>query len=265
MKKLIIILLLWPLMCYAQFGESLFSTNNQKLIEQAVRNGFVVVEQTYQLEDSVTHKRYGLNKGEIFGKASALGVRVGTDLLVDGQIQFPWENDANFERFRIGHFPVINSSSLIELDNSDTTRVAIQDSIISITKSLISLPDSSVKIKGFTIENVMQPTEGWLIWVTSDMSLLEWDGSPQVLSIYKKVIDFSPAAQEYEIEAPQTRNHVWGGVFVIPRQTEIGQLTFNLAGILVNSKEGQWTLEAMAQPEKESVEPTDELTPVEDQ
>lgn len=266
MKGLIITLAMLPLMCYAQFEASMFTTNNQKLIEQAVQSGFTIVEQTYQLEDSTTHQRFGRYGNKIFGRARALGVRVADDVLVDKKILFPWENDANFNRYRTSHIPVISSATLIELNDTTRTEIVLnENSISNATKSLIAASDSASVIKGFKIEVFEQSTDGWLVWITSDKTIAEWDESLTHPLIYKKTIDFTPDNNEYEVDAPQTSNHLWGGVFIIPQQTEIGQLTFKLGGILVQAHDNNWALETLVPQEEEIIQQGDELTPLDTQ
>ena len=266
MRRLIIILALLPIMCYAQFEASMFTTNNQKLIEQAVKSGITIIERTYQLEDSTTRQRFGRYGNEIFGKSRSLGIRVGNSIIVDQKILTPWESDVNFDRFRASHIPVIASSHIIELDDTIKKNVVIkEDSVFHVTKSLISLPDSSIVIEGFAIDMFDQPTEGWMVLITSNKTISEWDGTPILYSIYKKNIDFSSDNNEYEVETPQMPNNIWGGVFIIPKQTQIGQLTFTLAGILVKNSDNNWSLETPLIPEERVVQQLDELTPLGEQ
>lgn len=264
MRKFIILIALLPIMCYAQFEASMFSTNNQKLIEQAVQSGFVIVEQTYQLEDSTTHQRFGRYGNEIFGKARSLGVRVGNDVIVNKEILSPWDKDENFERYRNTHIPVVASTSIIELNDTIKKDIIMStDSLLCVTESIISVPDSFL-LKGFEIGVYDRPLEGWFVWITSDKAISEWGGTSLNLSIYKKTVEFVPDKNKYEIDAPQTSNHLWGGVFLIPEQTRIGQLTFKLGGIAVKTDNG-WTLETIL-PSVENVIPQiDELTPLGDQ
>lgn len=265
MKKIVIMVVLLPIMCYAQFEANMFSTNNQKLIEQAIRSGFILVEQAYQLEDSITHQRFGRYGNDIFGKSRSLGVRVGKDVLVSKSILFPWENDENFERYRASYTPIIVNSAFIELNDTTQTHVVIsRDNMINVTRSLISLPDSSLAMKGFTTEKIAGLSKGWLVWITSEKTMQEWDSLSIVPSIYKKTIDFSADIREYEVEALQTSNHIWGGVFIIPKQTQIGQLTFILGGILVKSEDNKWTLESIVMSEDGITQQSDELTPLDE-
>lgn len=260
MKKLSIFLALMPLTCMAQFGANVFS-DNQKLISQAVENGFVVVEQAYQLEDPATGQRFGRYNDSIFGKGRALGVRVADYVTVDKSVVAPWLDDANFIRYQETHTPVVTSASLIELSNESVELELLTDSLSGLTASTIAVPNVDERLSGFTTQIFNEPTDGWLVWVTSEKPLNEWDGEATSYSIYRRKIDFNATDTEYSVLAPQNPNSVWGGAFLVPQQTQIGQITFSLGGLLVKNAEGQWMLEKFTA--SQPVEPQgEELSPV---
>lgn len=260
MKKIILALALLPLMCYADFNASFF-TSNQKLIMMAVEQGFAVVEQTYQLEDTVTHQRFGRYGDAFFGKSRVLGVRIGDGILAPASIMTPWAADPNFERYSTTHRPVPFSTSLYALNDSTLTGTKVSDAEIQI------LPDSSVVITeadkkplGFEVGGFENTTEGWLVWVVSEKTIDEWNGEPTELIIYRKKIDFAQDKEKYEIESPKTESQVWGGIYIVPTQTQVGQITFHLAGPVVKNADGQWMLDPLVS--KEDIEnKREELTP----
>ena len=67
------------------------------------------------------------------------------------------------------------------------------------------------------------------------------------------------------IKAPSTEKEVWGGIFVTPVQTSVGQITFLLSGIIQYKGNDIWSVISPFM--KEAITPTteilDDLTPIE--
>jgi hypothetical protein len=115
------------------------------------------------------------------------------------------------------------------------------------------------------VQRFRESVEGWLVWITADKAIIESEKASTSLSIYKKAIEFNSDSLKYEVEAPQVSRIIWGGIFIVPVQTEIGQLTFKLGGVVVASGLNQWRLEVPTFPELPVVSaPTagEELTPL---
>jgi hypothetical protein len=244
----------------------MFSTNNQKLIEQAVEKGFLVVEQAYQLEDTVTHQRFGRYGQDAFGHSYGLGIRVGQGILLRKSLLTPWEQDENFGRYRESHTPVLSLTCLRELNDSVKREVKLSPDTLGLhSPSLFNAPDSTNHIIGFQVQRFQESEEGWLVWITANKAISESEKASTTLTIYKKAIKFNADSLKYEVEAPQVSRIIWGGVFIVPMQTEIGQLTFKLGGVVVASGLNQWRLEVPTLPALPAVSaPTtsEELTPL---
>ncbi len=263
MKKILIVLIaLIPINVWALT----YKTSNQQLIEDAIRNGIIVICQSYQLEDTTTHQRYGRYGNKEFGKSYSIGVKVNGGIAVTTKTTNPWEYDDNFSRYRDSHKPILYQTKVKEL--SDSTFIQLTPGIGSISTSdyISIIPDStSYNGLGFKCRKYEGKTDGWIVWVTSSVDIRDCDSSRIVDHvIYRKNIEFCPDSLSYTIDAPQTTKKVWGGIYVVPQQTKIGELTFNLGGIIMETSPSSWQLfpvEDTLLHLDDKINPEDELTP----
>ena len=120
-----------PLTIAAQF----FSSPNQQLIKDAVDGGIIVVEQSYQLEDTVSGQRFGRFGNKEFGKSYTLAVLTDSGYCLAPAALRPWDSDPNFEKYSKTHKPVLyktawrhfNDSVFSELDADLAAAVALND------------------------------------------------------------------------------------------------------------------------------------------
>ena len=270
MRKLFFILAAFmPVLCFSQsFGDLLLKSPTVGLVEKAVQNGFYIVCQPYQLEDTVSGQRFGRYGEETFGKKYTLGIKVGDYVVFDNKISTPWENDENFERYRHTHRPVRSNMSVTEIPSNRQTSLCV-DSVIAFNGSYSQVVDTST-MKGFHTAAYSAPAEGWFVWVNSEKPIDEYNPESKVdFSVMKKTVQFDGTTKPIDIDTPQGMNNIWGGVFVVPEQTEVGQLTFNVAGTFRPTSDGSnWTLVPLVREETAttvvaSPEPVgDELTPL---
>ena len=79
------------LFCLASLGvkaQDLNSVNfnlfsgNQQIIHDATKDGLVIVSQSYQLEDTVTHQKFGRYGKPEFGQGYSVGVKISGKLIL---------------------------------------------------------------------------------------------------------------------------------------------------------------------------------------
>ncbi len=239
MKKIALLFMMCPLFAYAQLNASIFSTNNQKLVEEAVASGFFVIRQSYQLVDSTSNQRFGRYGDKDFGRVYALAVRTAHGVVVDGKVMEPWECDVNFQRYRESYHPVLSVTETLEFgDTVFSERHIDYGTSLTMADSLICVEDSSLNAKGFETESFDEQVDGWLVWVTNVEDENGFDGtSPFSYTIYRKSVTFTQDEPDYVVDAPQPSAPLWGGVFVVSEQTAIGQLTFKVVGVLKRDAE----------------------------
>ena len=100
----------------------------------------------------------------------------------------------------------------------------------SIKDSLIYRVDSLVhERRGLRISSSLGEKEGWLIWVTSADSLLQENTQLSVVT-YKHKITIEENKKEYALPKPATSKNIVTGILVVPNNTQIGVLDFQIIG-----------------------------------
>lgn len=263
MKRYLFIFILTPLLAMGQ----MFKSPNQQFVEQAIKDGMFVIKQSYQLEDTLTQQRFGRFGNEDFGSYASLAIRTNEGLVVEKNLTSPWTVDSNFSRYRDTHRPLLSKTIAVEFGDSIPSRISIShDSIQSINSNLSLVCDGDSTLLGFELKKYNKPTEGWIVWLSSDSAMNEYSGrkSPD-FTIYKKNVEFNVDSISYVVEAPNTTKKVWGGIFIVPEQTSIGQITFFLGGIVnQNLSDETWVITPVKiiQSLSEVSRPSDELTPL---
>ncbi len=265
MRKFIILLIFTPFIMMGQ----IFKSPNQQFVEQAIKNGIFVIKQTYQLEDTTTQQRFGRYGNEEFGAISLLAIRISDGILVDSQLLSPWETDSNFSRYRATHKPVIAHSYSMEFGDSIMSPITFSTDSLNLEQSrLAKLCPQDSSFVGFDNRRYKSPAEGWVVWLSNDSTINESVGPKKPdFTIFKRTIEFHPDTMSYKIDTPNTSKQLWGGIFVVPEQTEIGQITFFLGGVIVKDLESsEWVLVSpVGQTTTVLARPEDELTPLKQQ
>ena len=265
MRKLIIILLFTPFLMMGQ----IFKSPNQQFVEQAIKDGIFIIKQTYQLEDTTTQQRFGRYGNEEFGSFSSLAIRTKDGYIVDSRLLSPWDSDNNYSRYRASHKPVIARSFSKELEDSIMSPIKFStDSLNGNQSRLAKLCPQDSLFTGFNDKRYNQTTEGWVVWLSNDSTLNDYNGSKNPeLTIFKRTIDFQQDSVSYKIDTPNTSKQIWGGIFVVPEQTEIGQITFYLGGVIVKDVvTNEWIIVTPTQSATVILSrPEDELTPLNQQ
>lgn len=234
MKKIIIFLVFF---CPLQVMAQLFYSPNQQMVESAIRNGIFILSQDYQLKDTTTNEYFGRNGQEEFGKTFSLGIKVEKGYCYLDPVQRPWLYDNNFERYRASHVPQIYKTRFKEFTDSLMTECAsfnLKKSVELYPETVYYMPDPiSFKGQGFHTDSTPGNKQGWVVWVVVDKPLTATTPSDSIAYlIYRKELDVKADSLKYAINVPTTTQTVIGGIFVEPVQSQIGQLTFNLIGVI---------------------------------
>lgn len=265
MKRLLLIFMLLAITVNSIAQSGIFSPN-QQLIEAAIKNGIIIICQSYQLEDTTTHQRYGRYGNKEFGKSYSIGVKVNGGIVVTNKTMKPWEYDNNYSRYRDSHKPILYQTTVKELSDSSFTQINIGIDSIGSPHGISIISDTvSYNGQGFQHRKYDGKTDGWIVLVTSPVDIQDCDSSRTVDHIiYRKNIEYHPDSLSYTIDVPQSTKKIWGGIFVVPQQTQIGELTFNLGGIIVETSPSSWQMfpiEDTLYQVDNVTKPTDELTP----
>lgn len=235
MKRIIvsIAVLIASLNCaVAQFSQSLFNSSSQQFVEQAVKDGIVLLRQDYQLLDTLSNTRYGWNHQEVFNSIYSVGFKVEGGYVVNERFVRPWNFDQRYRELRdTTYVPVISrtrSKSMADIVYTDVKynpdyKRSIRDSLIYRVDSLTH------ERRGLRIDSSLGEKEGWLIWVTSADSLLQENTQLSVVT-YKHQITIKENKKEYALPKPATSKNIVTGILVVPNNTQIGVLDFQIIG-----------------------------------
>lgn len=238
-----LLLTLVALPATAQIFNFSLRTNNQQLIDEALAGAFVKVNQSYELCDTVKDEHFGRNGEDYFNIIPFLGINTEKGLVFPSAILEPWTYDGDFDEYKGQYKPITSSSKISVLNTNEDLGLAISEATVSgksITKLLCVLNDTIQNQNGLAVDTVPGLKNGWLIWLSSNTNLVETD-SVRFTSL-KKEIEVPINGGYLHIDKPEISETAYGGVFVTPVQTSIGQLTFTLTGVMVLDEEG-WGLD----------------------
>ena len=225
------------------FAQISFQTNNQQIIEDAVAGGLLIVRQEYQLEDTVSMKRYTWNNRPEFGSTLSFCVLAENGYVISNSGLKPWMHDPKFDKYKDSAYrPVLTDTwykSAASRDFRKADCVATDDTVHLSDSSLVYVKDTLFG-QGFAIDTMPGTKDGWIVWLTSKDE--ESIGSDSLMLItYRHKLTVLADRDIYEIPAPTSSRYVIGGVYVEPGYTGIGKIEFRLAGIIVKNGE-KWQM-----------------------
>lgn len=254
-----IILMLTMLPIDAQIFNFSLKTNNQQLIDIALEGAFVKINQSYELCDTISNEHFGRNEKDYFSIIPFIGIETERGLIFPSATMMPWTMDKDFDEYKGQYKPIVTNSKLSLLNSQKSTIRSLNSNIKrdSVSQRLSILSESVQSVPGLMIDSISGVKDGWFIWLTSESDIVEKD-SVKIISI-KKEIEVPVDGEYLHIESPDLSGTVYGGIYVTPVQTRVGQLVFTLTGVLALDEE-DWVIEfPFIKANKQAVE----LTPIE--
>jgi hypothetical protein len=188
---------------------------------------------------------YGWNNAPGFGDSYSLGVKTTNGYYVQDRAIRPWLYDPKFEEYGESkqYVPVLSGCEYKQAEDTVYVPLPCGDcKTKEIAKNRIYLmQDSIFGNKGFSVEDSDGIKKGWLVWAVSDKPLEEQSKQSLSLTIYRAELLFEPGKERYEIKEPVSNKSISGGFFVVPEFDEIGQIRFQLAGLL-HKEDDHWQL-----------------------
>lgn len=222
----------------AQLFNFSLKTNNQQLIDDALAGAFVRINQSYELCDTVKDEHFGRDGKDYFSIIPFIGIETEKGLCFPTDALSPWNYDRDFNEYSTKYKPITTATTIANLGTKKTISVNEDFSLHgdSIKHSLSILNDSLVCNGGLRVDTVPGEKDGWLIWISSNDNIVEND-SVRYTS-FKKNIEVPIDGEYLTIGNPDISETVYGGVYVTPKQTAIGQITFELTGVMVRTEDG---------------------------
>ncbi|MDE6648973.1 MAG: hypothetical protein K2K45_03485 [Muribaculaceae bacterium] len=243
-KNFILILLtLVAIPSAAQIFNFSLRTNNQQLIDKALSGAFVRINQSYELCDTVKDEHFGRDGKDHFNIVPFIGVETEEGIVFPGSVLTPWGNDSDFEKYKDRYKPLATKSTISLLNTEEKQSHKYSGSPIdglALTKYLCTMADTTRTVKGLNVDSIPGKKDGWFIWLSSEKDLAETD-TVKLTSI-KKDLEVPVNGESLRIDTPEISETVYGGIYVTPTQTAVGQITFILTGIMVSDENG-WILD----------------------
>lgn len=227
----------------AQIFNFSLKTNNQQLIDEALFGAFIRINQSYELCDTIKNEHFGREGKDYFSIIPFIGIETERGLIFPSSTLQPWNSDNDFGEYKNQYKPIVTETKLNLLNNSKALIHQELKSPISgleLTRYLTILSDSPQTYEGLKVDSVSGTKNGWLVWLSSNANLVGSD-SVRFTSI-KKNIEVPVDGGFLHIDNPEISEIVYGGIYVTPVQSSIGQLTFTLTGVMVLDEEG-WVLD----------------------
>lgn len=256
MKKLLMTFVFSFVLCslfYAQLPPLKgLQSSNQQLIEEAVKHGLIVIQQTYQLCDTSTipNKYYGRNNQDYFGKTYSLGIMTTNGFCAFDEAIYPWKYDFNYDKYKdsLKYQPKLYKTYYKGLTDSAFTDMSfnIDDNITLHDNILYNVPFPEFE-QGFTFDTKRNgEKKGWLVFVGSKSDVAENDTISLQLTIYRTELEFQEDTFQYEIKKPAVTQTILGGFYINPVFDGVGKIRFDLSGVVRKIKDKWYVVSAVS-------------------
>ncbi len=244
-----------------QFGK--FSFTDQQIIEDAVKDGIVVVQQDYKLQNTETGEFFGLNGNRYFGRTYSLAVKCTGGYYLGRAALTPWEYDRYFDKYRndpkyrgvisTTQYCAVADTLYRTLDSDGQLRHELPGGYFCKVDDKAAFGG-----QGFVADTSSTRTDGWIVLLTARKPLTGKQDNPLSFICYRQQIEFEPD-QEHCAITPVAVDEVVGGLYIRTQITGIGQITMSLVG-LVHVEKDKWTVDKLTS--VNNVAATPELTPI---
>lgn len=238
MRKIIFIVnfLLLSVSSFAQF--SLGQSVGQQYVENAVRTGLFLTKHSFRICDEKSGDLFGLDGKDEFGSQYAFGVKVPGGILLTNRSVCPWLYDVNFEKYKDDYSPVLFQalySGLEETPKYDLLDYEYDKKEVVVDTAVYRFMSSTFDGKGFTLDNTTGKKDGWIIWVVAHENSNSESNVQLDFLVYRKEITVNKNGQWIEVDKPDGKQKILGGIYVVPTFKEVGIIEFQLCGVLAQA------------------------------
>ena len=226
--------------CMSQGLLDSFKSDNQRLVEMALKGCIIEVVQKYELSDTISGKRFGRNEKDFFNSVSFACVPTDKGLVCPLDIMVPWRNDSDFSKYIGKYKPVLKSSeftindSLIVVDSCTFLNYSIKKD-----SSYIICTDNIDEMPHFSVDSVPGKKKGWCVWISQTDKDKQKNGEKYELRCIYKELELA-YGKDLLLKAPSSDNII-GGFYIVPRVETLGRLSFMFSGFMFYS-DNNWKL-----------------------
>lgn len=197
------------------------SSSHSSFDTDLVSDGLFIIKQQYivRTDDGEEKTKDG---NEYYGENYGLAVLTTDGYLVTNQVSEPWKFDDGYTS-STSEEPELTKSYITSVKEASFNLHSEYGSYFETGYSSIFSVSSDTEDNGFSLLSVKDIQNGILIWVTSDENHTSFEIATDSYESNLR------GAEKLNISIPDT---TVGGIFVVPVRTNIGQLTYKLAGIV---------------------------------
>lgn len=263
--------------CFPGAGSGVLSANPQ-IIEEAVKNGFFLIRQDYQLEDkNEPGSRYNRGDAPSFGYGISFLVRLSDGFVTLSRIVTPWLEDEHFPKYENSYNPVFSKTSTLKVGQKEwkTENKVFQPKAESdLGNGLQLVKDAEWTGGGFAHATGYGKKEVLVVWLVADGNLA--DAKSVRLSIDRMELNIAKGLNSLDVEVPANPNikNAVGGIVLEPLYKGIGRIELALVGVINtnNALAGQgenasgnrsFNVSLLVTDDVDDVKSSDSLAPVE--
>lgn len=232
---------LWAINGFSQIS---FITNDQKLVEDAIKDATFITRQSFQIKDKASGDLYGLNGKQEFGVEYSLGVKIPDGIVLTDKAVRPWNYNAKFSKYKGKYEPVPYLSSATEITKApqyDSLSYEQDKAVALVDTVLYKASSNTYGGKGIALDGSAGEKSGWIVWVSTPK---ETDFEKEIsheYTIYKKSVNVEEDKKSAPIDVPDMEQTIIGALYVVPTFPRIGVIEFRLCGVAVPDGKG-WKL-----------------------
>ena len=239
-----------------------FGSSRSTLIEKAIVDGFFLIKQDFQLEDTTNGNRYNWEGGKEFGSSTSFMVKLTDGYITTNDILAPWDYDENYSQFKGQKYkPVLMRTSTmtvgkewklqsdpIQFNEGGKLANDLRYVKVKVAESEKDAEDEDdeddeeeeegqaekVQVaEGFMRATGYGKKEVWVVWLMAS----ETEGETTSIEhcsfrLSQKEMTFEKSKNLYEVENPGAALKVIGGIVIEPIYRGIGHIDLALVGVI---------------------------------
>lgn len=211
------------------------SVSNVEIDTKLFWGGLYIIHQKYivRTEDGDEKTQNG---NDFYGQSFALAVKTESGYYVSDRTATPWFYDDEYSQSSSLE-PEVSSATITPVHNIQYTD--FEDCSYSQIDETPLFEVSSPDEDGFTLLSEADNNLGcgYIVWVVASDSKSEVNE----LTTYDFVVnEYEANLSECGVVSIKAPKNAIGGVFLIPQQSKVGQLTYKLAGVVTKNKVGEY-------------------------
>lgn len=206
-----------------------FKSDNQRLVEDALEGSCLLIQQKYELMDSVSKKHFGRGGRDYFNLLSFVGISTTKGIVFNEELLTPWMVDKDFKEYQGKYIPLVKKSSILAKEGIQL--FLNEQRTAKITESSLCLYEDSILMqRGLDIDSMPGKKKGWVVWAVRSKN----DAKSTDFTLYPiyKEIEINDENHIIKVESPIIEGDIMGGFYIISQIERVGHIAFKLTGVI---------------------------------